>query len=93
MTANEAGVTLDIDGQRRTFGYPELGPGQVQVEFGRPPGPVAAEDLAGDEAAGDSDYLPSDGELDDGELDEDDELDEAELGEDHELGEGERDGH
>ncbi len=44
VTADEAGVTLDIDGQRRTFGYPELGPGQVQVEFSRPGGAVAAGD-------------------------------------------------
>ncbi len=28
-------VTLEIDGARRTFGYDELGPGRVQVEFGR----------------------------------------------------------
>jgi ribosome maturation factor RimP len=28
-------VTLDIDGERRTFSLGELGPGRVQVEFGR----------------------------------------------------------
>jgi ribosome maturation factor RimP len=28
-------VTLDIDGARRTFSLGELGPGRVQVEFGR----------------------------------------------------------
>lgn len=30
------GVTLEIDGDRREFGYDDLGPGRVQVEFGRP---------------------------------------------------------
>jgi ribosome maturation factor RimP len=33
--ADEDGVTLEIGGTRRTFGYAELGPGRVQVEFGR----------------------------------------------------------
>lgn len=33
------GVTLDVDGDRREFGYDDLGPGRVQVEFGRPGGP------------------------------------------------------
>ena len=34
QVAGPAGVTLDVDGQRREYGYQELGPGQVQVEFG-----------------------------------------------------------
>lgn len=33
--ADDSGVTVEIDGARRTFGYDELGPGQIQVEFGR----------------------------------------------------------
>lgn len=33
VTAGPGGVTLDVDGERREFGYAELGPGQVQVEF------------------------------------------------------------
>lgn len=33
--ADDQGVTLDIAGQIRTFGYGDLGPGRVQVEFGR----------------------------------------------------------
>lgn len=33
--ADQEGVTLEIDGTRRTYGYSELGPGRVQVEFGR----------------------------------------------------------
>jgi ribosome maturation factor RimP len=31
------GVTLEISGARRHFGYGELGPGAVQVEFGKLP--------------------------------------------------------
>jgi ribosome maturation factor RimP len=33
--ADDRGVTLDLDGQRRDYGYPDLGPGRVQIEFGR----------------------------------------------------------
>jgi ribosome maturation factor RimP len=33
--ADQDRVTLDVDGARRSFGYGELGPGRVQVEFGR----------------------------------------------------------
>lgn len=33
--ASEQGVTLDCDGVLREYRYPELGPGRVQVEFGR----------------------------------------------------------
>jgi ribosome maturation factor RimP len=35
VAADDHGVTLDVGGQRRGYGYPELGPGRVQVEFGR----------------------------------------------------------
>ncbi len=31
--AGPSGVTLEVDGGSREFGYAELGPGQVQVEF------------------------------------------------------------
>ena len=41
IAAGPDGVSLDIDGQQRDFGYQELGPGQVQVEFGGA-GPGAA---------------------------------------------------
>ena len=34
IIAGPDGVILEIGGQRREFGYQELGPGQVQVEFG-----------------------------------------------------------
>ncbi len=33
--ADEAGVTFDVDGADRTVEQPVLGPGRVQVEFGR----------------------------------------------------------
>lgn len=35
VAAGPDGVTLEIDGEPREFGYAELGPGQVQVEFGK----------------------------------------------------------
>ena len=36
VAADLDGVTLDIGGDRRSFGYTELGAGAVQVEFGHP---------------------------------------------------------
>jgi ribosome maturation factor RimP len=33
--ADDRGVTLETDGQRHSYGYPDLGPGRVQIEFGR----------------------------------------------------------
>lgn len=33
--ADQDRVTLEVDGARRSFGFGELGPGRVQVEFGR----------------------------------------------------------
>ena len=47
--AGADGVTLDTGGRLRDFRYPDLGPGQVQVEFGSPAGPGAADDEPGDE--------------------------------------------
>jgi ribosome maturation factor RimP len=35
MAADDGGVTLDLQGRREVFGYPDLGPGRVQIEFGR----------------------------------------------------------
>jgi ribosome maturation factor RimP len=43
VTASDTEVTLDIAGEQRAFRYAELGPGRVQVEFGR----LAAEPGAG----------------------------------------------
>jgi len=37
LSADDAGVTLDVAGTARTLGYDELGPGHVQVEFDRSP--------------------------------------------------------
>ena len=36
FAADSDGVTLDVEGARRRFGYPALGAGAVQVEFGPP---------------------------------------------------------
>ncbi len=36
VAADSDGVTLDVEGTRRRFGYPALGAGAVQVEFGHP---------------------------------------------------------
>ena len=36
VEADEAGVTFEVDGARRTVAYDGLGPGRVQVEFDRP---------------------------------------------------------
>jgi ribosome maturation factor RimP len=46
IMARPDGVVLEIGGQRLEFGYQELGPGQVQVEFGSG---GAAHDEPGDE--------------------------------------------
>jgi ribosome maturation factor RimP len=46
IMAGPDGVVLEIGGQRLEFGYQELGPGQVQVEFGSG---GAAHDEPGDE--------------------------------------------
>ena len=35
LVADDTGVTLDVDGDRAEFDYADLGPGRVQVEFGR----------------------------------------------------------
>jgi ribosome maturation factor RimP len=37
LTADAHGVTLDVAGAKRDFAYDALGPGAVQVEFGRLP--------------------------------------------------------
>jgi ribosome maturation factor RimP len=37
LTADADGVTMNVDGAERTFGYGDLGAGSVQVEFGRLP--------------------------------------------------------
>jgi ribosome maturation factor RimP len=54
LDADSDGVTLDVDGAKRKFGYDDLGAGAVQVEFGRLPD-ADLEEL--------SDEEPSDNEL------------------------------
>jgi len=68
VQADSGGVTLEMVGGERRFGYGDLGAGAIQVEFGRVPD-TGLEDF-------------SDLELDDTELDNDTdlELDEADLG-------------
>jgi ribosome maturation factor RimP len=46
VTASEHAVTLDVAGEQREFSYAELGPGRVQVEFGRLAAEPGAEDAA-----------------------------------------------
>jgi ribosome maturation factor RimP len=71
LAADDDGVTLDVDGSKRELGYGALGPGTIQVEFGRLPD--------ADERGDDEVDEFGDDELDEEELD--DELeDEAELG-------------
>jgi ribosome maturation factor RimP len=71
LAADDDGVTLDVDGSKRELGYGALGPGTIQVEFGRLPD--------ADERGDDELDEFGDDELDEEELD--DELeDEAELG-------------
>lgn len=53
VAADSGGVTLDIDGGRRIFGYAELGPGRVQVEFGR------LDEAAADDMDDDADHADS----------------------------------
>lgn len=81
LAADDSGVTLDLDGTQRELGYGALGPGTIQVEFGRLPD---ADDELGDGGL-------EDGELADDEFD-DDELDDAELRDEADLGAG-GDGH
>jgi ribosome maturation factor RimP len=84
LAADEAGVTMDVDGDRRAFTYDALGPGTIQVEFGRLPeaddaGDLLADDELDDELAG--------GEFDEG-LEDDDEPDGLE---DEDLSNGDAD--
>jgi ribosome maturation factor RimP len=51
VAADADGVTLDLEGAARRFGYGDLGAGVVQVEFGRLPA-ADLEELSGDEFDG-----------------------------------------
>ena len=39
VSADDGEVVLDVDGARQRFGYGRLGPGAIQIEFGRLPSP------------------------------------------------------
>jgi ribosome maturation factor RimP len=49
VAASDTGISVQLDGERRELGFPELGPGRVQVEFQR------ANDPSGDPIEDDSD--------------------------------------
>jgi len=46
IAAGDNGVILEVDGGHLEFGYRELGPGRVQVEFGRPAADPGGQDAA-----------------------------------------------
>ena len=46
IAAGDNGIILEVDGGHREFGYAELGPGRVQVEFGRPAADPGGQDAA-----------------------------------------------
>src|SRR5499427_4891632 len=46
IAAGDNGVILEVDGEHLEFGYAELGPGRVQVEFGRPAAEPGGQDAA-----------------------------------------------
>jgi ribosome maturation factor RimP len=52
--ADEAAVVLDVAGAEQTYGYAALGPGRVQVEFGRPAGDDETGGGSRDETSGES---------------------------------------
>jgi ribosome maturation factor RimP len=49
LAADDNGIVLDVSGTQREFGYPDLGPGRVQVEFNR------IDEVELDESDGDDD--------------------------------------
>jgi ribosome maturation factor RimP len=61
LAADADGVTLDVEGSARRFGYGDLGAGAVQVEFGRVPD-AELEELSDDGGLSDE-KLPYEAEL------------------------------
>jgi ribosome maturation factor RimP len=49
VAAGADAVTLEIDGEQREFGYRDLGPGRVQLEFGKAGAAGAVSGTSGDE--------------------------------------------
>jgi ribosome maturation factor RimP len=47
--ASADGITLDLGGQTRQFGYGDLGPGKIKIEFAPIDGGSADEDAAGED--------------------------------------------
>ena len=45
--ADDHGVMIDVDGQNRRFGYADLGPGRILLEFARLPGLPGKDEDAG----------------------------------------------
>lgn len=69
IKAGQDGVMIEIDGERREFGWAELGPGQVQVEFGKladDDGGAPAVGLTGPESSAGDDADLAGGEVPDG---------------------------
>jgi ribosome maturation factor RimP len=52
LTAGPDGVRLEVDGEHRDLRYAELGPGQVQVEFGGRYGDLGGPATGGDDPVG-----------------------------------------
>jgi ribosome maturation factor RimP len=46
IAAGDNGIILEVDGEHLELGYAELGPGRVQVEFGRPAADPDGQDAA-----------------------------------------------
>jgi ribosome maturation factor RimP len=51
IAAGDSGVILEVGGEQREFGFADLGPGRVQVEFGPPGGGPGGQDTASAAAA------------------------------------------
>jgi ribosome maturation factor RimP len=51
IAAGDNGIILEVDGEHLELGYAELGPGRVQVEFGRPAADPGGQDAARASAA------------------------------------------
>ncbi|HEY7360418.1 MAG TPA: ribosome maturation factor RimP [Streptosporangiaceae bacterium] len=46
IAAGDNGIILEVDGERLELGHAQLGPGRVQVEFGRPAADPGGQDAA-----------------------------------------------
>ena len=57
--ASADGVTLDVAGESRQFGYGDLGPGRIKIEFARlaDTDEAEADELSADELSADEEGL------------------------------------